>query len=200
MDIPINTDVYCADGVCGKSTYVILNPVTNNVTHVVVEERHFPYAEYLVPLEYVVETTPHKIQLRCTRRELQTLDPYIETEFIQTDVGEYAGDPYMLWPYVVPQSGILALKHERIPTGERAVHRGAHVEATDGHIGQVDEFLIDPESGHITHLVLREGHFWSPKEVTIPVSEIASIEEETVHLKLSKKSIKALPAVPIRRP
>ena len=28
MDIPLNTDVWCADGLCGRSVEVIVNPAT----------------------------------------------------------------------------------------------------------------------------------------------------------------------------
>jgi sporulation protein YlmC with PRC-barrel domain len=73
------------------------------------------------------------------------------------------------------------------------------VEATDGHAGRVDEFLVDPANGHITHLVLREGHLWGQKDVTIPVAQIDRIEDGAVYLKLDKESIGALPAIPIRR-
>lgn len=86
-----------------------------------------------------------------------------------------------------------------MPPGELALRRGTRVDATDGHVGRVDEFLIDPATGHITHVVLREGHLWGQKDVTIPVSEIDRIEEDTVHLKLDRHSIAALPAIPIRR-
>jgi hypothetical protein len=40
------------------------------------------------------------------------------------------------------------------------------VEATDGHVGNIAEFLIDPRTDAITHLVLREGHLWGRKYVT----------------------------------
>ena len=66
-------------------------------------------------------------------------------------------------------------------------------------VGQVDEFLVDPVSGHITHLILRKGHLWGQKDVTIPVSEIARVEEDTVYLKLTKEQIEALPTIPVRR-
>ena len=61
--------------------------------------------------------------------------------------------------------------------------------ATGGRVGQVDEFVVDPESGYITHLALREGHLWGDEEVTIPVSEIVKIEEDVVHLKLNKEQV-----------
>jgi len=28
MDIPLNTDVWCADGLCGRSVEVMVNPTT----------------------------------------------------------------------------------------------------------------------------------------------------------------------------
>jgi sporulation protein YlmC with PRC-barrel domain len=73
------------------------------------------------------------------------------------------------------------------------------VEATDGKVGRVDEFLINPKTDHITHLVLREGHPWGRKDVTIPVSQIDHYKENTVYLKLDKHGIEALPAIPVRR-
>jgi sporulation protein YlmC with PRC-barrel domain len=191
MDIPVDAEVRCADGPCGQSACVILNPTTEEVTHLVVKEKHLPYTERLVPITLVMETTPHLIRLRCTGDELATLEPFIETEFIQ--------GPYLMWPYVAPETAIVPLEHEHIPPGELAVRRGTRVEATDGHVGRVDEFLVDPASEHITHLILREGHLWGQKDVTIPVSQIDRIEKDTVYLKLDKKRIEALPTIPVRR-
>jgi hypothetical protein len=88
---------------------------------------------------------------------------------------------------------------EQIPPDELAVRRGARVHATDGHIGKVDEFLVDPINCHVTHLVLREGHLWAQKEIAIPISEIKRMGEDEVHLKLIKKKVEQLPAIPIHR-
>jgi hypothetical protein len=33
MDIPVNVNVHCADGLCGRSTYVLIDPVLEQVTH-----------------------------------------------------------------------------------------------------------------------------------------------------------------------
>jgi 3-phosphoglycerate kinase len=79
---------------------------------------------------------------------------------------------------------------------ELAVRRGARVEATDG---RVDLFLVDPNSGHITHLCLRESHLRGEKVVCIPVSEIGEIKEKVVHLKVDKEAVASLPSVPVKR-
>ena len=89
---------------------------------------------------------------------------------------------------------------QHLPDGEIAVKRGAEVQATDGKIGRVDEFVVDPETYRITHLVLRESTPLARREVSVPVSAIDSLYEMTVYLKLSKKEVKALPTLPIERP
>ena len=38
----IGADAVCADGVCGKVTRVVVDPVARAVTHLVVQPRHWP--------------------------------------------------------------------------------------------------------------------------------------------------------------
>ena len=200
IEIPANAEVECVDGSCGRSTYIIINPTTKQVTHFVVKESRIPFTERLVSIDQVAETTSDQIRLLCSQDDLATFQPFIETEYIRIARPDYEAYPVLIWPYAVPETNEwIPVERERIPPGELAVHRGAQVEATDGQVGRVDEFLVDPTSGDITHIVLREGHLWEEKELTIPVSGIEHIEEDTVHLKLDKQSIEMLPAVPIRR-
>jgi hypothetical protein len=171
--------------------------VTDEVTHLVIEQETFPPTDRMVPVSLIVESTPRRIVLSCSTAELSEMPHFTETEFIPSAGSE--GRPLMVWPYVVPESAAMILEHERVPPGELAVHRGAHVRASDGHAGQVDEFLVDPETCHITHLVMREGHLWGQKDIAIPVSDILRMDEDTVYLKLDKASIEALPTIPMRR-
>jgi len=202
MDIPIDVEVQCTDGSGGRSTCVIINPLTRQVTHIVVKERWFPHARRLVPVEMVTESTPHQIRIACTQDQLMGLESFTETRFLQSDVPDdiYRVEDYRLWPYVLPEADMMvSLEHERVPPGELAVHRGSHVWATDGDVGQVDAFLVDQASGHITHLVLHEGHLRGQKDVLIPLSKIGRIEEDRVHLTLSKEEVANLPIIPLRR-
>ena len=200
MDLPLNVDVHCTDGRCGRSTYIIINPATEQVTHLVVREQWPSWVERMVPVEWVAVTTRDIIVLKQTRQEFNDLGAFNQTDFIQRDVPHYASDPKltMIWPYVVPAKKVVESDYRAIPPGELAVRRGARVRASDGPIGQVDEFAIDPDSGNITHLVLREGLPWDKKHVTIPVSEIEHIQENEVLLKLDKEAVRALPAIPLR--
>ena len=51
MDIPINVTVECIDGPGGRSTAIILNPITDQVTHLVVREPGLLGIERLIPAE-----------------------------------------------------------------------------------------------------------------------------------------------------
>jgi sporulation protein YlmC with PRC-barrel domain len=204
MEIPINAEVSCADGVCGETICVIVDPIGEQITHVVVQENRGEYTEHLVPIGQIAAATPRQIRLHCTQAELATLPNFVERQFKRGSMSfiSYPTEHYMVWPYVVPDgtgTALIPVRHELIPTDELALHRGVWVMATDGHVGEVDEFIIDPADGHITHLILRKGHFWGHTDVSIPVDQIDRIEADTIHLKLDKHAISQLPAIAIQR-
>jgi len=204
MDIPINAEVHCSDGQAGTLRCVIINPITKKVTDVAVREKHFPHLEVLVPLKLISQTTPERVQLSCTRAELRNREPFTEVQFIPGSDSyhdfDYEFGQYHLWPYVEPDESEFPITVERIPYNELGFHKGAGVRDKDNHrLGTVDEFLIDPGNGHITHLVLREGFLWGQKDVTIPVSDIREIDDDVVYLTLDKHDVEKLPGIPVRR-
>ena len=197
IEIPMNVEVRSTEGPYGKSRCVILDPVRDRVTHLVVREDAFPQTERLVPIDLVKVSSPEQISLACTSEQLAAMESFVEEQFID------AGGPLtqsMLWPYVESGPEVMTLVHEKIPAGEVKIRRGTAVHAVDGRIGRVDELMIEKETGGITHLVLEEGHLWGKKTVSIPVDQIKSIESDGVKLKLSKKEVEALPEVQIHRP
>jgi sporulation protein YlmC with PRC-barrel domain len=202
MDIPINVEVLCAGKECGRSISLVINPVNERITHLVVAEKAYPNIEHLVPVDKILASSPNSIQLRCSQSDLSNMDTFEETDFIEAGQLEASlpyGVPYEVWPYAMYDVMPMPFEHEQIPTGEVAIHRGTPVRAKDGQVGKVDEFLVDPKNDVITHLVLREGHLWGKKDITIPLSEIDKIADEAVYLKLDKDAIASLPTVPVRR-
>jgi sporulation protein YlmC with PRC-barrel domain len=208
MEIPVQAQVECTNGLCGRSVYVLINPVTDQVTHLVVKEA-VSDTEYIVPVEFVTETIVDTIRLRCSKAKLKKMRRFIKTTFIEeqvpyTSLGGgnemYGRGTYYYLPYVDPEVTMqVPVEHKQIPPGELAVHRGTRVEAADGYVGHVDEFVVNPKNGHITHLVMREGHLWGQKDVIIPVSAMGDTHDDTVFLKLDKKQIESLPAFPLHR-
>src|SRR6266566_755171 len=82
LQISVNAEVSCTDGVCGHSTYVLINPVGQKVTHVVVKQSAPPHTEYMVPVNVVASATATRIELRCTRAELVDMDSFVLTQYI----------------------------------------------------------------------------------------------------------------------
>jgi hypothetical protein len=111
MEIPLNAQVDCTDGICGRSAYVLINPVIDQVTHLVVKEDASPNTEYIVPVDFVTETIADTIQLRCRKAELEKMDPFIKTKFIAEQVpdirsgygGMYGNGTFYFFPYVIPK-------------------------------------------------------------------------------------------------
>jgi len=214
MDIPINAQVYCTDGLCGRSTRLVINPKMAEVTHLVVKEHRFPHTEFLVPLDRVVASTAQRIDLGCRVDELAQFQPLDEVEYltweqvggdVRESMRELVSEETILLPYIPSDSepvslddSVIRVEHEVLPPGELSIQRGAEVIAADGRIGRVDDLEVDSRSGHITHITLLEGHFWGKKRVTIPVSEVQRIEENRIYLKLDKEQIEKLLTIPTR--
>ena len=201
MEFPLGVEVHCSDGRCGRSTHVILNPTTEQITHLVVRERRPSSVERLVPIMLVSKTASEVILLDCTLEEFAALEPFNQTEFVYGDLPHHATDPSLtlLWPYAVPAKRVVDEKIRPIPPGELAVRRGARVQATDGQVGRVDEFVVDPDTGYITHLCLREGRLLGDKGICVPVADIDRIQEKVVHLKVDKETVASRPSFAVKR-
>jgi sporulation protein YlmC with PRC-barrel domain len=202
IDLPTKARVHCSDGPAGRSTYVIGNPVNRQITHLVVKSNRPPFKEYLVPIDQVEETAPDLIKLKCTRNDLDKMEPFEYEELVPTTVPHYRSLPSTTQTLgVIPEEVVtyIPVKSDNIPQGELAVRRGARVEATDGYVGQVDELLINSNTMQVTHLVLLERHIFRQREITIPVSQIDHVYEDTVYLKLDQQSVEKLPTTPIQR-
>jgi sporulation protein YlmC with PRC-barrel domain len=196
----IGADVSCTDGPCGTLTRVVVEPITHLVTHLIVEPRGQGPAR-LVPLE-LVGSAASEIQLRCASAQFDRLDPAAAGQFITNvaDVPDYRTTDVVAWPHFSYRGAHGYLETaDTIPPGEVEVQRGEHVNATDGHIGQVEGLVIDPDSHRVTHVLLQEGHLWDRKQVAIPIGAVTRVAER-IEVNLTKQQVQDLPEVDIDRP
>lgn len=205
MDIPLNVEVRCVDGVGGKCTVIIVDPATQQITHVVVESKGI---DLLVPIDAISASAPDHIQLSWSLAELAKAPPFEKVVYVGDNPADLAGGgwtgPSLVMPtgmdegYMTEAVELSYVPEEQIPENELAIHSGAHVEASDGRVGRVDTFVVDPATGRITHLVLQQGHLWGKREVTVPLDAIDRIQEDIVFLKLDKAAIEQLPHLPVQ--
>jgi sporulation protein YlmC with PRC-barrel domain len=179
-DFTIGTEVACRDGACGKLARVVVDPVAQTLTRLVVEPNHRQGMGHLVPVDLVMSTSAG-IQLRCSLAEFEVLEDAQETQFLRGATGDWGYPQHQMlsWPYYGAGlgggvSGSVGMgvgfgesphssTYDRVPAGDVEVSRGDRVHATDGEIGKVQGLVIDPTDHKVTHVLLDEGHLWGRK-------------------------------------
>jgi hypothetical protein len=190
----------CSDGPCGEVTRAILDPAARTVTHLVIEPRHHWDRGRLVPVD-LVETAAGQIGLRCTLAEFDQLDPAEEAILVEgMDYSGGYGSVESVQGYGFGGMGASASfgRHDPIvisdavPEGESEAAHHERIHAVDGEIGQLKGFIVDSADHRVMHVLLREGHLWGRKEVAIPVSAVASLDDG-IWLNITKKQVEELP-------
>lgn len=72
---------------------------------------------------------------------------------------------------------------------------GYHIQATDGEIGHVEDFIIDDETWAIRYLIVSTRNWWPGKKILVSPQwiERVSWSESLVFVNLSRESIKQGP-------
>jgi sporulation protein YlmC with PRC-barrel domain len=173
------------------------------LTHLVVEPAHRSGLGRLVPLD-LAEADGEGVRLRCTLAEFGALPAAEETDFLPGGSGyeTYEAHEAYYWPYfgleggadprVANASGVVT--RDRLPPGEIGIRRGMRVHAKDGEIGKVEGLVVEPAGGHVTHLLLQEGHLWGRKQVGIPIDTVTKINTE-ISVSMSQEEIEELPPI-----
>ena len=74
--------------------------------------------------------------------------------------------------------------------------KGFHVQATDGGIGHVDDFLVD-ESWSVRYLVVDTSNFIGGKSVIIPSTAVENVNspDKKISLRLTRAQVQNSPLV-----
>ena len=216
-EFTIGSEVECGDGVCGELQRVVVDPVAQRLTHLVVgTTKHGSESGRLVPIG-LASSTDDRILLGCTSAEFDRLEPAETTDFVAGARGEwgYEQEQLLSWPlYGLGVGGMGAaaggtsamappgqpsvpqtVTYDRVPFGEVLVRRGEAVHATDGDIGRVQGLVVDPADHAVTHILLDEGHLWGKKRVAIPIGAMAAVDAGGVRLRCTKDEVRDLPPV-----
>ena len=202
----IGAEASCSDGLGGKVSRLVMDPVALTVTHLVIEPKHRAEPGRLVPV-HLVDTTADHLRLRCSIAEFDKLELAEETEVAEGldyaggygqaeavqsfgGMGSMGGSGMGIGMGLGHSAPVVV--HDVVPLGETDVQRGESVHALDGEIGKVQGFLVDPGDNHVTHVLLQEGHLWGRKEVSIPISAVIGVDAG-IRLNITKKQVEDLP-------
>jgi hypothetical protein len=202
VTLVIGSDAYCADGARGEVKSLVVDPGPRAVTHLVVEPGGRRGLARLVPLDHV-EAGAGRVVLRYTEPEFMDLTPAEET--VAEFVPGYEAPIQMLAPgwagTDVPavDGGTVPVAREMedvdivpdVLPGEDEEHRGDRVRATDGDVGRLLGLSVEPGTGRITRLLLREGHIWGRREVSIP-GDVVRFGRDGISLTVSRRQAEEL--------
>jgi sporulation protein YlmC with PRC-barrel domain len=205
-ELPLNFDigsaVRCRDGRCGRLVKVVVDPVTENVTDLIVERGFLQRHDRVVPISTIKQAMDNTIVLDISSDRLETYREYRERDFRPPLFGftsrHYSSEDvrYSVWTYrglsgegVVPARGHQL--HEGVSLDAKVIGHGTKVIDSEGEAGQVDHVLVGCEEGHITHLVVQLGRFGG--FVIVPVTSISSVEDKGVRLSLDRGELEGLP-------
>ncbi len=177
LQFTIGAEVDGTDGHCGRLRLLVVDSEALTLTKLAVEPSHWRGGR-LVPVD-LVDRAGTEVRLRCSRAEFEALQPAEEIDY-----GERSQTPGMritVWEYP-------------LSPGEAMVRADDAVYATDGEIGRVRSFFVDPGTHEVTHVLLDEGHLWGKKEVAIPISAITALGGG-IGLTLTTEQVRELPPV-----
>jgi sporulation protein YlmC with PRC-barrel domain len=166
-----------------------------------------------------------RIQVDLTMKQIED-SPGIETDRpvsrqYETSYHDYYGYPYYwtgpyLWgpaaypgPLMMPErtrAEAEAIRREQ-ESGDPHLHSanevaGYYIEATDGDIGHVEEFIIDDENWAIRYIVVDTRNWWPGKKVLVSPQwiERASWHDSRVYVNLSRHNIQEAPEYDLTKP
>lgn len=217
MELREGTSVFTPGGEeVGRVNRFVLDPATNEVTHIVIQKGWLLPEDKVVPFDMVRSATDEKIVLSEEIGDFDELPPFEERQFIRAaddrpDDPMPAPDPkYHYTPayYWYPaQSNIgfpgITLGHYAWPSGEKrrnipedtvALKEGTNIVSSNGeHIGNVDRLFLDSDSNRVTHFLVSQGVLFKDRKL-IPVHWVKSVEEDNVYLTVSSKTLEGLPS------
>jgi len=217
MELKEGTRVVTVDGKeVGKINRFAIDPVTDEVTHIVVQKGWLLTEDKVVPLDKVNSASEHDVILNENVDDFEDLPPFEETHFVRVD-GDDVDTPvtdesphvrvapaYYWYPpsgYLgVPASGIgyenwpqVATK-QNIPDETVALKEGSKVISSDDrHVGNVERLMVDTASNRATHFLISQGLLFKDRKL-VPAHWVKTMEEDKVYLAVSSNVLENLPS------
>lgn len=216
MELKEGTRVFTSSGEeVGRVNRFVLDPGTNEVTHIVVQKGWLLIEDKVVPIDWVGSETDEGITLKEESADFDRLPPFEERHYVQVDdesanmrfadddpTGRRApayywnpphgdpGDPayapgYRTWPTMET--------YRNIPEGAVSLKQGARVIGSDDvHVGNVERLFMEPDSKEATHFLISQGLFFKERKL-VPVHWVRVIENDVVHLSVSARMLESIP-------
>jgi sporulation protein YlmC with PRC-barrel domain len=202
LSFDIGADVVCEDGRCGKLARVVIDPVTEQVTDLIVARGLLQRETRVVPVSTVKSAVPGQVELSIPGSALKAYRAFKEVAYRAPSADWHAGRyrsedvRYSMLAYegLGRRSVMPSRQHhlqEGISLDQRTIGQGTQVRDAEGNAGEVDHVLVDCLRSDITHIVVRHGLLGDA--VIVPVAMISRVEDKVIHLAANRAAVEALP-------
>lgn len=155
---------------------------------------------YLRPTEKVllVNLTREQIKNSPSIDEHKPIYRQQEEEYYRHYGYEYYAESWPLWglagyPVMVPPPPSTETKQKGVDAHLRSARdvAGYNVEASDGVIGEVTDFMVDGRTWVIHEIVVECGHWYSGRKVIVPAGKVSRIsyEERILYVDSTKGAV-----------
>jgi uncharacterized protein YrrD len=213
MELKEGTDVFTSSGEqVGKINRFVLDPATNEVTHIVVQKGWLLPEDKVVPIAMISTATEERVVLNEETSDFDQLPPFEETHYValtEADIppGDYPAYRYAPAYYWYPPSGYMGYPAfgpeyygwppeattRNIPADTVPLKEGSNVMSSEGeHVGDVERLFVDERSNKATHFLISQGLLFKERKL-IPAHWVRSVEEDKVYLSVPSRVLERLP-------
>ena len=216
MQFKENAEVVTSDGQkVGRVDRVVLDPKSNELTHLVVQKGFLFIKDKVVPFDQVETATEDRVVLKEGGQDPNDFPDFEETHYVpveDTRTSEKHGSgglKALAWYYPVPgrawwrarsfvYPGIPKPPYVRktevnIPDGTVALEEGAKVVSREGgHVGDIERVYVDEEEQRVTHFLISKGLISKSRKL-IPSMWVDSVREDEVRLSVGERFVEKLP-------
>lgn len=209
--------VYSADEKeLGRIERVVLDPHTNEVTHLVIRQGLLFTTDKVIPIGMVATTGADRVMLNQLADGLELAD-FEETYYIDA-TGTYTTDIPAEYPSTAAPPGLYgypplgaawwgypgygdypvpvetpAQTIRNIPADTIALKEGARIISRDDkHVGNVERVFVDSATNRATHFLISQGLIFTHQKL-VPTSWVANTSEDEVTLKVSSGTLEGVP-------
>jgi hypothetical protein len=208
MHIRIGAAVECTDGRAGIVDRIVMDPVSREITHLVVRLGWFAPRGVVVPATAATDINEDAVNLSITKSQLEHKPDFHEERFVlASDLNPPTDYPAhtVLWltmptqadfnvsetnPYAGDYHPLVIEERENVPDGSAVLRAGMKVRAGDEELGRVSEVLTDEATGKARGLVVNSGKFGAR---VVPLDQLKEIDEDRVDLSISPEAFAQLP-------
>lgn len=217
MQFKENAEVKTSDGrKVGRIDRVVIDPKTNELTHLVVRKGFLFKTDRVIPVSIVESAAENHVALKAGADDPDRFPEFEETHYVAVEDDQAGAPPRknaagkLAWYYPMPrgawwrlemgtypgypQPPYVRVTDRNIPDGNVPLEEGAEVLSSEGtHVGDVERVFVDEDEQRVTHLLVSKG-LVSKSRKLVPSMWVDIVTEERVRLSVSGDFVDRLPS------